>query len=383
MEDKNEKYFPLVLLIVIIIGILLCVGSGVGTYKLVWAIAKARNHTTVTCPVLAPPDNCPLPLCKEVRPCPARPAQECPSPPTKKDNCRSCPSKRTCSNDNCKKCLPARSNQPLLATKTKNISGPGVIESMVNRTLFETLKNTPVNSIDRFNTITSLLKFGFDPNMEIINRKLCDSNKTTNLNSTKNGVYDSPFDNYRTVISDGEYLLKVREKSKIEEFVEEENHHDLCTVCQDKYDYINCVMKMALDASTTNNNQRTLPQNYNFKKESSDLYTRDAFKFGVLRRAFDQSTIQFDTGYIGNNFFNTIDALTLNTSKGVCRLCSYETSFKDKEANNAPLTLEKYIKYFFIGNNDNPSFKNTGVGGGCLRTGHLDKTVYKKKFYLS
>ena len=115
------------------------------------------------------------------------------------------------------------------------------------------------------------------------------------------------------------------------------------------------------------------------KKNSTraDNYTQDAYKFGVLKAAYVGSTLQFGTGYINKNFFNTIDALTLNTSRSLCRLCSYETSFKDAKT-NMMLSLEHYIYYFLIGNFDKED--KTGKYGGCLRTGHLDKTVLDKKF---
>ena len=225
--------------------------------------------------------------------------------------------------------------------------------------------------------------------MEIINRKLCGSNKTTGLKNTDK----TPFDNYRTIISDAEYLLYKSEITSkgytdAEKYVEEENHHDLCTVCQDKYDYINCVMNLDI-ASSTNKDPKTLPSIYNLndeilvdkvtKKNSTraDNYTQDAYKFGVLKAAYVGSTLKFGTGYINKNFFNTIDALTLNTSRSLCRLCSYETSFKDAKT-NMMLSLEHYIYYFLIGNFDKED--KTGKYGGCLRTGHLDKTVLDKKF---
>ena len=382
MNDNQEQCLVILTLsLIVIIGLGLSAGAGIVTYKMVWAIERSRNTSFVSCP--PPKESCIIKKCKDVRPCPAMSPPDCEIPPSS-GTCRGCP--QSCSVENCKqsKCLPQRPNYDssdfVNDSGFKKIDVAYLKDQFKTKTVLDLIKETRVKSLERLWIVTQLLELVIEPNLKIISRKLCNSNPKEPTEG-------------RTTISDGDYVVKQMSKeTNSEGFVEEENHHDVCTMCQDRYKYLLCVMETDFSsgfiqpkrlswefdmniAAINNNNNLTQAENY----------AREAWKFGVQHNSADKnSKHQFGLGNLGD-FIKTTEAFTFFKNDGTvgCRLCSEEASlgsetrFKDDPKNTEKTEyttpLQKFIWKYFVGDMtwSGGSKDWAGTGAGCLRKGHF------------
>lgn len=213
MDERNR--LCLFIGLVALGGVLVAIASGAGVY---YGIIVPRNQTS-TGPIINDTCNCqrPPPCKTNLIPfCPVAPAEYCQHPlmVTKTETVKGCPTEcpppPQCKSEYCgmkaTKCPPAKppsgtdglSGTPLPSSTIPLLDNPVDPELLRSKTVIEWIKMYPVNSYDRLRVVTRLLNLSVEEYIRVYAKRNC---------------------------ADG-YAKKI----------------GLCTFCQDRYDYLRCVM---------------------------------------------------------------------------------------------------------------------------------------------
>lgn len=193
---------------ILVLALLLAVGAGFLTRQFcigeVNEVPEVNNLTAVGSQVIA--CNCTLqPFCRVTRPCPKEPAESClinplmPTPP-EPEACL-VPCQPQCTQENCRK--PPPSPCPYVkAQPTKKSSFFQLTEEqMMSKTVLEWVMTYPPNSYERLQVLTQLMEFGVERYVRQMSRRNC------------------------------------------------EKPYKLCTMCNDRFEYLKCAMRMRITAN--------------------------------------------------------------------------------------------------------------------------------------